>query len=239
MSAQREARSELICPAARVSTDTLSTRSHLLSVAVAPSTCFSRDRAPVPRLVSLSTPPGNSLHLEIYSRLSQLNGNHSQLYCSLNTAGDSRFRRFRERFREHTRTGMQQHCRQQCLCLQVSISSEGSRRTGPASGEGKNKKKEGGLREAPYHRSRGCRSRRATLSWWPGRWQLARGLWARRCPAAIPPATRRRGRNDRSRLRRRTSWSRQAPRRTRRRCPRSRSAVQTASNSPPTEGVAV
>ena len=90
MSAQREARSELICPAARVSTDTLSTRSHLLSVAVAPSTCFSRDRAPVPRLVSLSTPPGNSLHLEIYSRLSQLNGNHSQLYCSLNTAGDSR-----------------------------------------------------------------------------------------------------------------------------------------------------
>jgi hypothetical protein len=42
----------------------------------------------VPRLVSLSTPPGNSLHLEIYSRLSQLNGNHSQLYCSLNTAGE-------------------------------------------------------------------------------------------------------------------------------------------------------
>eukprot|EP01043_Picozoa_sp_COSAG02_P055625 COSAG02_NODE_6479_length_3547_cov_90.720708_2_plen_154_part_00 len=26
--------------------------------------------------------------VEIYSRLSQLNGNHSQLYCSLNTAGD-------------------------------------------------------------------------------------------------------------------------------------------------------
>ena len=96
MSAQREARSELICPAARVSTDTLSTRSHLLSVAVAPSTCFSRDRAPVPRLVSLSTPPGNSLHLEIYSRLSQLNGNHSQLYCSLNTAGDTHTVRTRQ-----------------------------------------------------------------------------------------------------------------------------------------------
>eukprot|EP01043_Picozoa_sp_COSAG02_P061341 COSAG02_NODE_8224_length_2652_cov_6.520538_3_plen_260_part_00 len=93
MNAQRNTCSKQIHQAARVSSNTLSIRSHLLSVASAPSTCFSRDRAPAPRLVSLSTPPGNSLHLQIYSCLSQLNGNHSQLYCSLNTAGETPRRR--------------------------------------------------------------------------------------------------------------------------------------------------